>query len=85
MQVKLVFLASLRDSLNCPEEAVHLPDSVRTIADLTQWLHQRGGAWQTHLSPPKLWRVAQNQVLVGSATVLEDGAEIAFLPPVTGG
>ena len=85
MQVKLVFLASLRDSLSTQEESVQLPDGLQTIADLTTWLHARGDVWKTHLSAPKLWRVAQNHALVSNATLLEPNAEIAFLPPVTGG
>lgn len=85
MQLNLIFLASLRDQLHCSQETVHTPEHIRTVADLIAWLQGRGGNWQTYLQPPTLWRVAQNQVLVSFSTRLETEAEIAFLPPVTGG
>lgn len=85
MQLHLIFLASLRDQLHCSDETVYTPDHIHTVADLITWLRGRGGDWHTYLQPPTLWRIAQNQVLVSLNTRLETEAEIAFLPPVTGG
>ena len=85
MQLKLLFFASLRESLGPQQESVQVPDSVVTAGGLQAWLAARGGAWAEALAPGRAVRVAVDQALGGPETALRDGAEVAFFPPVTGG
>lgn len=83
--VKLVYLARLRESLGVATEDIVLPQGARNVSDLRQWLCQRGGVWASELAPGRPVRVAVNHALAEGKTVIADGDEVAFFPPVTGG
>jgi sulfur-carrier protein len=85
MKLELRFFASLREALGSSQETIEIPAAVKTIADLRILLAQRGGSWAQALAEGKSLRCALNQVMVDFNTPLQDGAEIAFFPPVTGG
>jgi len=85
MKLELRFFASLREAVGSSQETIEVPAAVKTIADLRILLTQRGGAWAQALAEGKSLRCALNQVMVDANTPLQDGAEIAFFPPVTGG
>jgi sulfur-carrier protein len=85
MKLELRFFASLREALGISQESVETPDSVKTIAELRTHLVNRGGAWALALTEGKALRCALNQHMVDPNTPLQDGAEVAFFPPVTGG
>ena len=85
MKLELRFFASLREALGISQESVTVPASVKTIADLRVHLIQRGNPWDEVLTDGKVLRCALNQHMVDASTPLEDGAEVAFFPPVTGG
>ena len=55
------------------------------VAGLIAHLRARGGAWSEALAPGALVRVAVNQEMADAATHVNDGDEVAFFPPVTGG
>jgi len=80
----LKFFASLREALGCAEERLTCPAGVRTLGELRTTLAERGGEWK-RLTENRSLRCAVNQEMVGDATVLSDGDEVAFFPPVTGG
>ena len=82
--VQLRFFASLREKLRVGEEQIELPVDVGDVAGLTGWLQARGEAWNDALSTERL-QVAVNQVIVNPDTLVHDGDEIAWFPPVTGG
>jgi len=84
MSNKLLYFASLREALGVSSEVVTLPDGVTDIAQLRAYLAARGEPWQVLVATKNL-RAAVNQTLVGSETGIQDGDEIAFFPPVTGG
>jgi molybdopterin synthase sulfur carrier subunit len=46
---------------------------------------QRGGAWQQALADMKVVRVAVNHDMAAANAPLNEGDEVAFFPPVTGG
>ncbi|QWE21050.1 molybdopterin converting factor subunit 1 [Polynucleobacter sp. AP-Kolm-20A-A1] len=85
MKLELRFFASLREALGVSQESVSTPDSVKTIAELRAYLVQRGNPWSEVLADGKVLRCALNQHMVDASTALQDGAEVAFFPPVTGG
>jgi len=85
MKLELRFFASLREALGVSQENVIIPDNVKTVADLRVHLIERGNPWAEVLADEKVIRCALNQHMVDANTPLQDGAEVAFFPPVTGG
>lgn len=85
MNITLRFFASVREALGTSQERVALPPQVATVGAVREFLIERGGVWEQALAPERALRMAFNQVMCGSDTALEDGAEVAFFPPVTGG
>ncbi len=83
--VNLVYFARLREALGRNAEQISLPDDVRDVERLTQWLRCRGGTWDAELAPGKRVRVAVNLEMAKPNTSIADGDEVAFFPPVTGG
>jgi molybdopterin synthase sulfur carrier subunit len=85
MKLELRFFASLREALGVSQESITIPGSVKTISDLRTHLIERGSPWSEVLADGKVLRCALNQYMVDANTPLQDGAEVAFFPPVTGG
>ena len=85
MKIQLRFFASIREALNTSEETVNLPAEVKTIGDVRRWLIARGDVWTDALAEGRALRMAYDQQLTDADTLIEDGGEVAFFPPVTGG
>jgi len=85
MKLELRFFASLREALGIAQESIVVPDGVKTIADLRVHLVDRGNPWSEVLAQSKVLRCALNQVMVDASMPLQENAEVAFFPPVTGG
>jgi molybdopterin synthase catalytic subunit len=81
MRVRLLAFASASDALGAGELELELPEAAR-VGDLRAWLDARYPA----LAPlwPRL-AVAVNGSIARSDDPLADGAEVALLPPVSGG
>ena len=76
MKISVKFFASLREALGLDGASVELPAGC--VADV--W---RAATGQTQL--PTRLMCALNHDYVASDTVVHDGDEVAFFPPVTGG
>ncbi len=85
MKCQILYFARMREVFATPAEEVALPDSVRTIADLLNWLRARGEPWCSELAAGKTFRVALNQEMASLDQMLTEAAEVAIFPPVTGG
>ena len=85
MNIELRFFASVREALGVDAERVSLPDSVQTVGDVRRYLMARGGKWSEALAEGKALRMACNQQMCDASTVIAEGSEVAFFPPVTGG
>ena len=83
--VTVLYFARLREALGTASEELALPESVIDLAGLRQALISRGGAWAQELSETKRIRAAVNQEMASPDTPVNDGDEVAFFPPVTGG
>ncbi|MGY3895543.1 molybdopterin synthase sulfur carrier subunit [Aeromonas enterica] len=79
--IKVLFFAQVRELVACDE--LSLP-CYATAEALRRDLSERGDKWALALEAGKLL-VAVNQTLVPLDTALNDGDEVAFFPPVTGG
>ena len=83
MRLKLRYFASIRETIGVSVEA--LDTRASTLADLRDELIARGGAHAESLARGRAVRMALNQLMCDETVTLEDGAEVAFFPPVTGG
>lgn len=85
MNIELRFFASVRVALNTDAESVNLPDDVKTVGEVREFLAARGGVWADVLGPDKVLRMAYKHKMTGPETPITEGCEVAFFPPVTGG
>lgn len=83
--VKILYFAALRERMGRNEEDLAPPAEVNTVADLIAFLHDRDAAGTAAFAQPGLVRAAVNQEFAHLQTLIRDGDEIAFFPPVTGG
>ena len=83
--VTILYFARLREALGTGSEQLALPESVADVASLRETLIGRGGAWARELAPSRNVRMAVNQDMASADTPVNDGDEVAFFPPVTGG
>lgn len=81
----LLYFASLREALDSDKEQLTLPENIGTIAQLKDFLAQRGGQWAASFTADTALLVSVNQQMANETSVINDGDEIAFFPPVTGG
>jgi molybdopterin synthase sulfur carrier subunit len=82
VRVSVLYFAGLRDSLGISEEAIELPEPVRTVGDLCDHLARRHRAYAERRT---IVRVARNEAFAVDAERLADGDVIALIPPVAGG
>ena len=85
MKVTVLYFARLREAIGRQREALELPDEVRDVGALRDWLTARGEPWHGAFAATRQVRAAVDQAMAVDATALRDGAEVAFFPPVTGG
>lgn len=83
--VTILYFARLREALGKASEQISLPAGVSDLESLRALLRSRGGAWAEEMADGKAVRAAVNQDLAHGDTRINDGDEVAFFPPVTGG
>ena len=81
MMVRVLYFASFRDAAGRPEEDRELPCGTR-ICDLWEILSREFPAFARF---PKMPPAAVNRLYTPGHVTLEDGDEVAYLPPVAGG
>ncbi|WP_445769162.1 MoaD/ThiS family protein [Rheinheimera sp.] len=82
--IKILFFAALRERLDCDQYLLSCDGNPLLVADVLQQLQNRCHNWQQELSRSDLL-CALNQQLVPLNARVQDGDELAFFPPVTGG
>ena len=85
MPVKILYFAWVREKIGRAEDHVDVPPNIETIAQLVDWLKQRGPEYAEAFARSDVVRVAINQVHVKATASIAGAREIAFFPPVTGG
>ncbi len=80
MQLRVLFFSILQDRFGAEERLEYFPG--RTVTDLLHYYRvvapELGGFWDSIA-------VAVNQQYANGSQALEDGDEVALLPPVSGG
>ena len=82
--IKIIFFARVRDQLGTDEIELPLPQGVQNVASITALLQQRGEVFESTLADPSIL-VAVNQEMASPQTTIDEGDEVAYFPPVTGG
>nr|WP_315466437.1 molybdopterin converting factor subunit 1 [uncultured Undibacterium sp.] len=85
MKIQLKFFASVREKLGCSSELLELDEASISAQQVRELLIARGGVWAEVLAPNRALRMAYNQQMLNGDMPMQDGAELAFFPPVTGG
>ncbi|MBS3798027.1 MULTISPECIES: MoaD/ThiS family protein [unclassified Pseudoalteromonas] len=81
--ISVLFFGRLRDLLKCERLELHHRD-LTCLADVRAALVQREQSWEEFLQS-KQTLGAVNQSMADEYTPVNDGDEVAFFPPVTGG
>jgi len=85
IKVKVVFFASFKEHLGCSELDLSLEEQT-DIRQLCNQLTNKGELWEELFKDAKAKvKFACNQEMVELNHCLNEGDEIAFFPPVTGG
>lgn len=85
MKITILYFARIKEVVNYSSEDVVLPEAVETIVALKSWLSGRGETWKNLFQGGGVVRAAINHELVDDMATFEEGDEVAFFPPVTGG
>jgi len=83
MNITVRYFAALREALGA-QETVRLP-APTTLGVLRDHLIASSPRHADALRRGRALRCALNKALADEDAILEDGAEVAFFPPVTGG
>ncbi|ATD61275.1 MAG: molybdopterin converting factor subunit 1 [Janthinobacterium svalbardensis] len=84
MKINLRFFASVRELVGTGQEVLEVAAPL-TVGEVRTLLIARGGNWEYALAQGRALRMAHNQVMCDADTVIAEGDEVAFFPPVTGG
>ncbi|MFZ7156618.1 molybdopterin synthase sulfur carrier subunit [Avibacterium avium] len=80
--INVLFFAQTRELIGVDEIAI--TESFANVEEVRQYLSAKGEKWALALDKEKLL-VAINQTLASLESAVQNGDEIAFFPPVTGG
>lgn len=82
MKLKVLYFAGLRQTLGVSEEVLTVPETLVNVDALRTFLINQG---KEILRETRNLRYAVNHELANLETTIQDGDEVAFFPPVTGG
>ena len=85
MALEILYFAWVREAIGRGGERVDRPGSVHTVAELIDWLAERGGGYAEAFADKARIRAAIDQQFVSLDAPLDGARELALFPPVTGG
>ena len=83
--MQVLYFGWVRSRIGHGKERLSLPDDVRTVADLIDWLKGQGDGYAHAFENTAAIRAAVNQEIAPHDTEIADGDEVALFPPMTGG
>ncbi len=85
MIVRVRYFAWVKEKVGVTAEEIDPPASVATIAELIDWLKERGPEFADAFAKSEVIRAAIDQIHVRHDAKIAGAREVAFFPPVTGG
>ncbi len=82
--INVLFFASYREKLDCEKLQLGSGEYPKTLSELREQLSKKGDDWCEVLNDSRTL-VALNQTMTRKDFELNEGDEVAFFPPVTGG
>ena len=83
--IKIFFFGRLRETLNTSSIEISDLAELATVDKLRIHLSKSyGSIWEESLNQSNIV-ISVNQVVVSADTAIQDGDELAFFPPMTGG
>ena len=83
--INIKYFARLSENLGTKGEEIEFGEQSKTVDAVIQLLIDRGEPWITEFSAETKVLVAVNYEICQTNTLLKEGDEVAFFPPVTGG
>lgn len=83
--MQILYFAWVREAIGVDEESIDPPDTVRTVAELVDWLSTRSEHHAAAFADRGKLRAAVDQEMVAMDAAISGAREIAIFPPVTGG
>lgn len=85
MAIELLYFAWVRESVGRGSERVDPPGDVTTVAQLIDWLADKGPEYADAFRDRAKLRAAVDQRFVDAGASIVGAREVAIFPPVTGG
>ena len=79
------YFSWVKDLAETNEETIELPENVKDVEDLIDFLEKKNKKYKEIFSKKHLIKIAVNKEYVNTSFKLDKNDEIAFFPPVTGG
>ena len=83
--IKILYFARLSETLGISSEEMSLSEDNNSIGSIVTLLRNRGEPFDSAFCGETKVLVAINQEMTDLETTINDGDEVAFFPPVTGG
>jgi sulfur-carrier protein len=83
--MKALYFASVRERIGIAEEEIAPPAGVATVADLIEWMRERGEGYAAAFATGAKIRAALDKNHAQPDSKIAAAREIAFFPPMTGG
>ena len=83
--MNVLYFAWVKQKVGVSEERIDLAERIKTVRELAEYLHARGGGYAEAFADLSRLRTAVNQEHVSFDSAVGPNDEIAFFPPVTGG
>ena len=83
--MKILYFARLRQIIGRGSDDIEVPDSVKTVSELMDFLSARDDGLAAAFADRRTIKAAVNQSHVAIDAPLAGAREVAFFPPVTGG
>ena len=83
--INIKYFARLSENLGLKAEEIEFSDNINNVDAVIRLLIDRGEPWATEFANETKFLVAINHEMRGRGASLNQGDELAFFPPVTGG